>query len=48
MSSYVDPKMKDRFESLPQELQDELLSRGVQIHSLNDLIKCLEEYVSEA
>lgn len=45
--SYVDPKLRDRFESLPIELKNAILRRDVRLYTLNDLIKCLEEIVAE-
>lgn len=45
--SYVDPSMKERFESLSIDLKNEILSRDVEIRNLNDLIQCLETIVNE-
>lgn len=45
--SYVDPSMKERFESLSIDLKNEILSRDVEIRNLNDLIQCLESIVKE-
>ena len=43
--SYVDPMMREKFESLPINLKDAILERDVKIHSMADLIQCLEEIV---
>jgi hypothetical protein len=43
--SYVDPKLRSRFESLSVDLKNEILKRNVRLYSLNDLIKCLEDVV---
>lgn len=47
MSSYVDPKLRDRFESLSIDLKNEILKRNVKLYTLNDLIRCLENIVAE-
>lgn len=43
----IDPKMQDRFNSLSADLRQEIMKKNVQIHSLQDLIRCLEEIVKE-
>jgi hypothetical protein len=43
----IDPKVKGRFLSLSQELQEEIKKKDVKIHSLQDLIHCLETIVLE-
>jgi hypothetical protein len=40
---YVSPEVKPKFDSLSQELKDVISEKDVQINSLNDLIKVLEE-----
>ncbi|NLB36909.1 MAG: hypothetical protein GX824_06385 [Clostridiales bacterium] len=45
--SYVDPKIKDKFESLSVDLKNEILKRDVKLYTLNDLIKCLETIVKK-
>lgn len=45
--SYVNPKLGPKFESLPIELKNEILSRNVHIETLNDLIAILEKIVQE-
>lgn len=45
--SYVDPKIQDKFESLSIDLKNEILSRDVKLYTLQDLINCLEQIVSE-
>lgn len=47
MASYIDPKLRSRFESLSIDLKNEILKRDVKIRSLNDLIRCLEDIVAE-
>lgn len=47
MASYIDEKLKPKFESLPIELKNEILKRNINLHSFNDLIKCLEQIVDE-
>ncbi len=46
--SYVDPKLRRHFESLSIALKNEILSRNVNLYTLNDLIQCLETIVKEA
>lgn len=41
--SYVDEKIRTQFESLSIDLKNEILSRDVRLHSLQDLITCLED-----
>lgn len=43
--SYIDPKLRTRFESLSIDLKNEILKRDVKLYTLNDLIKCLESIV---
>lgn len=45
--SYVDPSIKDKFESLSVNLKNVILERNVQLYTMNDLIKVLEEIVKE-
>ena len=46
MSSYIDPKLQDRFESLSIDLKNAILAKNVRISSLQDLIHCLESIIS--
>ena len=48
MSSYVSPMIRPKFESLPIHLKNVILERDVQLNSLEDLIKVLENIVTEA
>lgn len=41
--SYVDPKIRNQFESLPIELKNEILSRNLNLRSMSDLIRALED-----
>lgn len=45
--SYVNPKIKHQFETLPIELKNVILERNVQLNSMADLIKVLEEIAQE-
>lgn len=47
MSSYVSPKLRPRFETLSVDLKNEILSRGVHLETLQDLIAVLEQIVQE-
>lgn len=43
--SYVDPKIRDRFETLSIDLKDEILSRNVKLYTMTDLMNCLQDIV---
>lgn len=43
----IDPKMKARVASLSQALQEEVKKQDMPIHTLNDLIQCLEKIAAE-
>jgi hypothetical protein len=45
--SYVNPAIKEKFESLSIGLKNEILSRNVQLNTLQDLIRVLEDIVAE-
>lgn len=45
--SYVDPKIKDKFETLSVDLKNEILKRDVKLYNMNDLIKVLEDISAE-
>ncbi|WMJ22562.1 hypothetical protein RBG61_11255 [Paludicola sp. MB14-C6] len=45
--SYVNPMIQSQFESLPIELKNVILERNVQLNSMADLIKVLEEISAE-
>lgn len=45
--SYVNPAIKEKFESLSVDLKNNILSRNVRLNTLQDLIKVLEEIVAE-
>ncbi len=46
--SQVSPKIQTQFESLSIELKNEILSRNVNLNTLQDLIAVLEDIVREA
>ncbi len=46
--SYVAPALKEKFDSLSPGLRNMILERNVQLNTLPDLIKVLEQIVSEA
>ena len=46
--SYIAPELRDKFESLSQELKDQILKRNVKLNNIQDLIRVLEEIVAEA
>lgn len=45
--SYIDPKVKPRFDSLSDDLRHEILRRDVKLYTLTDLIRCLEDIIAE-
>ena len=45
--SYVNPTIKEKFETLSIDLKNEILRRDVQINTLHDLIAVLEDIVAE-
>ncbi len=45
--SYVNPKLKPKFETLSIALQDAILSRNVRLENLQDLIDVLDAIVKE-
>ena len=47
MASYVYPKIRDKFESLSIDLKNDILERNVQLYTLQDLIRVLEQIVEE-
>ena len=47
MASYVSPKIRDKFELLSIDLKNDILERNVQLYTLQDLIRVLEQIVEE-
>ncbi len=45
--SSIGPKVKAQFDSLSTDLKNAILERNVQINTLTDLVKVLEEIVAE-
>lgn len=41
--SYVNPNLRDKFESLSIDLKNEILRRNPNINTLDDLLKCLKD-----
>ena len=48
MASYISPAIRDKFETLSIDLKNCILERNVQLESLTDLIKVLEDIVAES
>lgn len=46
--SYISPAIQDKFESLSVDLKNMILDRDVQINTMQDLIRVLEDIVDEA
>lgn len=46
--SYVDPAIREKFESLSVDLKNEILSRNLHINNMSELIKVLETIASES
>jgi len=47
MASYIAPAVQEKFESLSINLKNLILSKDVQINTIHDLIRVLEEIVEE-
>lgn len=47
MASYIDPSIKEKFETLSVDLKNAILERNVRLNSIHDLIHVLEEIVGE-
>ena len=45
--SYIAPQIKEKFETLSANLKNDILKRDVQINTMQDLIRVLEEIVAE-
>lgn len=46
--SYVAPQLREKFESLSIDLKNAILERNVQLNTIHDLIRVLEDIVKEA
>jgi hypothetical protein len=46
--SYIDPTLRSRFETLPDDLKNEILEQDVKLYTIHDLINCLESIVAQA
>lgn len=47
MASYVSPAVQEKFETLSVDLKNRILERDVQLNTIHDLIRILEEIVKE-
>jgi hypothetical protein len=47
MASYIAPGLQEKFETLSMDLKNSILSRNVQINTVQDLIRVLEDIVKE-
>ena len=45
--SSVAPSIRAKFDSMPPELQQAVLSMDVQLETMNDLMSCLERIIAE-
>lgn len=46
--SYVAPAIKDKFESLSNDLKNVILQRDVRLNNIHDLINVLDDIVKES
>lgn len=46
--SYIDPSIKEKFESLSIDLKNQILNRNVRLNNIHDLINVLEQIVKES
>lgn len=47
MASYVAPAIQEKFDTLSTELKSCILERNVRLNDIHDLIRVLEEIVTE-
>lgn len=45
--SYVSPKIRDKFESMPIDLKNAVLARDVRLENMQDLMGVLEDIIAE-
>ena len=45
--SYINPAIRDKFDSMPADLREHILSMNVRLESMSDLMACLERIVAE-
>lgn len=45
--SFVSPKIKAQFESMPIHLKNAILERNVRLENMADLMSCLEQIIQE-
>ena len=45
--SYVNPAIRDKFESMPIDLKNAILSMDVKLETMSDLMACLERIIEE-
>jgi len=48
LSFYIDPSLRSRFDPLPEDLKEALISRGRRLETLHDLTGALEEIASRS
>lgn len=45
--SYVNPAIRDKFESMPIDLKNTILAMDVKLETMTDLMNCLERIIAE-
>ena len=45
--SYVNPAIRDKFESMPIDLKNTILAMDVRLETMTDLMACLERIIAE-
>jgi hypothetical protein len=45
--SYIDPSIREKYDTLSDDLKKAIDDMDVKIYTLNDLIKCLEKLAGE-
>ena len=45
--SYVNPAIQEKFDSIPADLREAILSMDVRLESMSDLMACLERIVAQ-
>ena len=46
--SYVSPELRPKFETLSIELKDMIMERNVELNTIHDIIRVLEEIFAES
>ena len=45
--SYVNPAIREKFNSMPQDLQQAVLAMDMRLDTMSDLMSCLERIIAQ-